>query len=61
MCVGGTLWGMRGGGGEHGVQCKFINKGLKKAVKLLGKLFYLARPIKEDYLVWLLKLSVIVN
>ena len=52
---------MRGVGSEHGVQCKFINKRLKKAVKLLGKLFYLARPVKKDYLVCLLKLSVIVN
>ena len=43
------------------MQCKFINRGLKKAVKLLGKLCYLTRPIKEDYLVWLLELSVIVN
>lgn len=61
MCVEGNLWGMRGVGGEHGVQCKLINRGLKKAVKLLGKLCYLTRPIKEDYLVWLLELSVIVN
>lgn len=61
MCVERDLQGMRSVGGERGVKYKFINKDLKRATKLHGKLCYLTEPIKEDYFKWLLKLSGIVN
>lgn len=39
---------MRGVGGQHEVKYNFINKGLKGAVKLDGKLCYLTRPIGKS-------------
>lgn len=43
-------------GGQHRVQYKFIDKGLKGATKLLGKLCYFTRPVQEDYFEYVLKL-----
>lgn len=47
---------MRGMGGQHRVQYKFIDKDLKGATKLNGKLCYLTRPVQEDCFECVLKL-----